>query len=559
MGRLALLLAVLVSFDSAVPCCLAQDKQATQAAPDFDGRLKRATGPAQLKQLEAWCKKNKLAEEAKRVQEILSRAAAAKPAADASQREAARVSGDHARDAVSGFRDGRARAVAEEVRRVIVWMKAEKYAPPESRERLSVLVRGLLAEEPADRSALEAELKEVEHAERPGEELKKAAYSFDNQLKSLLKKFTGQIFAAVEKCIAAGESGYAFDLYRFLLQADPENDRAHKSLGEQKIEGRWLRPFEQEQWRAGLAWDDRAGWMPIKSRDRAGKGEIYDPESKQWGTAADLNKLHSTPAKPWRIESEHFVLISTADHSLNVKLIVRMEAFFLQAFRQYDVFFAGKNAAKNANLIFGVAPAKKKMTVNFYRDQAQFREHAKPPTTWAAGFYSGGKGASFFYAMGQQFSVSLMQHELTHQILGEFSEGGGGGAWLTEGAAVFLECAEFRNGTLSLGDLKDNPDVVRYRKNLRGGQKEHSLKYMVETFGPGGNWDQGDISKNYRGAGAVVYFLMNFDGGRHRGDALALLRDAYFARTRPLEEYFGISVAGLDFLMDRFYRECDVQ
>ena len=34
--------------------------QATQSSGEFEDRLKRATGPAQLKQLEAWCAKNKL-------------------------------------------------------------------------------------------------------------------------------------------------------------------------------------------------------------------------------------------------------------------------------------------------------------------------------------------------------------------------------------------------------------------------------------------------------------------------------------------------------------------
>jgi len=533
----------------------------TEAAAGFDERLKRATGPAQLKQLESWCGKNKLDDEKKRVRDLLAKAAPpAKPAADAAQREAARAVGDKARQSVSDFLDNRTKAVAEEVRKVIAWMKTEKYAPADARERVTVLVRGLLVDEPAERSALEAELKSVEHSERSVEDLRKSAGTFDNQVKTLLSRFTGQIFTAVEKCFAANEPGYAFDLYRFLLQADPDNERAHKSLGEKKVENRWLRPFEQEQWRAGLAWDDKTGWMPIKSRARAEQGEVYDTESKQWGKEADLNKLHADPAKPWKMESEHFELISTADHAVNVKLLSRMEAFFLQAFRQYDLFFAGKDASKGASLIFGVAPSKKKLTVNYYRDEKQFKEVAKPPVNWAAGFYNPMKHASYFYGRGQEIFIELMQHELTHQILGEYSDGGGGGgAWLTEGAAVFLMYASFQNGTLSLGDLKDNHRVAEYRKNLRGGLKEHSLKVMLETFGPGGNWDQGDIAKNYRGAGAVVYFMMNFDGGRYRADLIHLLRDAYFGKPRPVEEYFGLSITGLDFLMDRFYRDCEIQ
>ena len=149
-------------------------------------------------------------------------------------------------------------------------------------------------------------------------------------------------------------------------------------------------------------------------------------------------------------------------------------------------------------------------------------------------------------------------HELTHQILGENSDGGGAPPWLAEGAAVYLQYAEFRGGTLGLGDLKDNDRVAEYRKNLRAGKGEHSLKTMVEKFAAGNSWDQGDIASNYRGAGAVVFFLMTFDGGRYRADTIQLLRDAYFSKPKPLDEYYDVTLAGLDYLMNRFYKECEV-
>ena len=62
---------------------------------------------------------------------------------------------------------------------------------------------------------------------------------------------------------------------------------------------------------------------------------------------------------------------------------------------------------------------------------------------------------------------------------------------------------------------------------------------------------------NYRGAGAVLYFLMTFDGGRYRGDAVVMLRDAYSGNLRPIEDYFGLSVQALDLLMTRFYKDCE--
>ena len=97
--------------------------------------------------------------------------------------------------------------------------------------------------------------------------------------------------------------------------------------------------------------------------------------------------------------------------------------------------------------------------------------------------------------------------------------------------------------------------MMTYRRNLKAGKKEHSLKGML-YFKTGREWDSGDISSNYRGAGAVVYFMMRMDGGRYRGDFLDLLRDAYNRNARPLEDYLGLSLQSLDFLMDRFYREC---
>ena len=52
-------------------------------------------------------------------------------------------------------------------------------------------------------------------------------------------------------------------------------------------------------------------------------------------------------------------------------------------------------------------------------------------------------------------------------------------------------------------------------------------------------------------------FLMTFDGGRYRGDAITFMKDAYGGNARPLEDYFGFSLGALDFLMNRFYSECE--
>ncbi|HLY72485.1 MAG TPA: hypothetical protein VKU80_00065, partial [Planctomycetota bacterium] len=415
---------------------------------------------------------------------------------------------------------------------------------------------GELGRDPAHASALSADLAALEHIPGSPDENRKRAKDFAQRLGGLVKPLVDRLFFAVDRCLAAGEHGLAFDLYQWLLRIDPDNERAHRGLGETRLGVRWLRPFEADQMKAGLSWDEKLGWILEKERSRYDAGEYFDLEGKRWAKLTELNRLHAQTATPWKLRSEHFELTSTADLELSVRVLARLEAFFLQAFRQYDLFFAGKGSS--GSLIFGMAPTRKRLVINFYRDRDQFVKEAKPPVAWAAGFYTSQKHASYFHAQGDSFVESTLQHELTHQILGEFSQDGSPAQWLAEGAAVYLEDAFFRNGTLTLGSLENHSRLVTYRAALCAGQKEHSLRDVLK-FVTIRDWDSGDIQMNYRGVGAVLYFLMTFDGGRYRGDAIAFLRDAYSGNSRPIEDYFGLSLAALDVLMARFYKDCEPQ
>jgi hypothetical protein len=517
----------------------------------FAWKLKQATGPGLLEDLRRWCVQKKLEEERRKVQAILERLRPpTKPAADAPRRSQLREQRQTARRAVDDFIAQRARGASAEIRKIVDWMRQEKYAPPEARTRLKDLVRRLLGGEGPGTADLAAAIDALEHSA----ETKVDARRFESRLEQVVKPLADRLLAAVDKCLAAREPGLGFDLFQYLIRVDPENARARKALGQTKVQDRWLRPYEAEQFRAGWVWDDRWGWILARERARYERGEYFDAEARRWDAIASWNRVHAEPSTPWRLRSEHFELISTADLELSVKVLKRLEDFFLQAFGEYDVFFAKPGSARGADLIFGVAPTSKRLVVHFYRDAAQFKRFASPPTDWAAGFYSGSTGASYFYADGGGFGVTVLQHELTHQILGEFSEGGAP-AWLAEGAAVYLEDAFFQDGVMTLGAFENRRRVGEYTRNVRAGRPEHSLRRMLE-FVTGRDWDRGDIAQNYRGAGAAVYFLMTFDGGRYRGDFIDFLRDTYHRAGRPIEDYFGLSIESLDFLMDRFYREC---
>ncbi len=512
----------------------------------FDAAFAAATGPGTLRELDAWCAGYRYDAWRARLKPYL-RLVAAAGSPQARARERAREGRGQARAAVAAFSDQRLSSVAEGLGEVLSWMRKRGYAPAAAKQELDDLIARAIerAGDPVTGARLREELGAIEHDAEQADEGSGLAKAFHQQVKGVVDEAVDRSLKAVEKCIAAGEPGLAFDLFTYVLLLDPENDRAHKGLGHVKVDGTWLRRFEAERLRAGYAWDSELGWISVADRARYAKGEYFDLQTKQWTTVAEANRRHAELASCWEVRTEHFLLKSTADLPETTRVAERLEAFYLQLFRQYDVFFGGKGAA----LIFGVAPSQSQpLVVNYYRTRDQFKQHANPPTEWAAGFYSGGQHASFFYSSRDW---TTLQHEIVHQILGESSPGHAV-SWLAEGAAVYLEDAFFRDGVLTLGGLSDHSRVVAYQNNLRGGGQEHSLTDMLR-FRTGQDWDSGDISKNYRGAGAVVYFLCTFDGGRYRSDFVEYLRAAYQGQDPKLEDYFGLPAEVLNALMRRFY------
>ncbi len=512
----------------------------------FEGALARATGPATLRALDRWCDDYGYEAWRARLKPFLRLVAVAgTPAARA--RERAREGRAQARAVVGEFAAKRLGTVADGLDAVIDWMRTQGYAPKEAKADLDALIaRGVeRAGDPVRGGQLREALRALEHTAADAD-AGSLAKGFRKQIDGVIDETVDRSLKAVEKCIAAGEPGLAFDLFQYVLLLDPENDRAHKGLGHVKVDGAWLRRFEAERLRAGFAWDAKLGWVLAEERARYEKGEYFDLQTKQWTTPAEASRQHAEPGSCWEVQTEHFLLKSTADLEETTRVAERLEAFYLQLFRQYDLFFGAKGAA----LIFGVAASQSRpLVVNYYRSRDQFTQHASPPTNWAAGFYDGGRHASFFYSSRDW---TTLQHEIVHQILGE-SSAGYAESWLAEGAAVYLEDAFFRDGVLTLGGLQDHSRVVAYQSNLRGGGAEHSLLTMVRNYRTSQQWDSGDIAMNYRGAGAVVYFLCTFDDGRFRSDFVEYLRAAYNGGSPKLEDYFGLPAEVLDKLMLRFY------
>lgn len=371
------------------------------------------------------------------------------------------------------------------------------------------------------------------------------------KLRSIQDRAEDELIDSVSRAIKAREPGVGYDLLQLALIVNPQSSRAFKGMRYKKVDDQWLRPWDARLRRKGFQYDQSIGWYRGEKKD----GQYFDGPSGRWRDLKEANDQHGKARDPWVFRSEHFILRSTAPLAETQEVLRRLEAFYLQLFRQFDFFFAPKG---DAVTVFGLAK-KQPLEVFYYNSRAQFLAHAKPGSQWAAGFYRPASHASYFYSMPGDWTT--LQHEIVHQILGENTPGINiADRWLVEGTAVFMETAYFdKDGRLQLGTLDKHERPARYRKQLLDNQSPLSFSQTLKLI-TGDQWGSGDVSSHYTGAGAIVNFLMTFDNGRYRGNFLNLVRDSYIRNgVHDLEHYFGLSVETLDWLCQRYYKQGFVQ
>ena len=510
----------------------------------FEAALARCAGPGAFHALDRWCKERGHDGWRQELAPFLGRFRVV--GQEAAAREARRGRRAAAIEAVRRYSARRLGRLVEGLQELIAHLADAQFAPSEVRADLAGLItRAVEGSDPGAASALRASLAELAHAPREGRDPRGREH--ERRRERLVDRIVGESLDATERALAAQEPGLAFDLFQYVLLLDPQNGRAHKGLGNVRVEGRWLRRFAAERLRAGFRWDSRRAWVPRNGGEAAAaEGAVWD--DGRFVPLDEANRRHADPERPWVVQTEHFELRSTADLHRVAWLAERLEAFYLAMFRQYDLFFAGPDGAA---VVFGIAPQPKPLLVHVYRDRAQYLAHSGGRAD-SAGFYSRAAHASFFYDTGEE--VAVLQHELTHQILGE-TAAGAAPSWLAEGAAVYLEAAAFRHGVLEVGGVEQNPDVAAYRRGVLAGGDEWTLRQVLD-LATGDAWQAGGLShKNYRAAGATVFFLCRFDGGRYRADFVEMLRDAYRGslRSADVEAYFNLPLDVLEDMMRRFY------
>lgn len=375
-----------------------------------------------------------------------------------------------------------------------------------------------------------------------------------SRLKSARKIKAGGLLSLARTCHDANLLGYSFDLIGEMLDADPDDSVAHMALGEVKVGANWQTPFAAAQISAGKSYVLGKGWVPAAAAERIGNGEWF--EDNKWMTMAEADKLHADTEKPWIVETDNFILRSTDSRKQTIQVAERLEGIRHLCFRQFLEFFMRGSAKKGAQLLFNQS-APKKMLVYFFGKQEEYarfctKEMKGRDTSLilqSAGFYSPSLHNCYFYRgeQPQSFIIPLMQHEVTHQVLGEFAHGGNPPTWMAEGIAGVLEFATLdAQRKLTLPSGIDHAEVLHACEMLADGSLPSAGSVMNTTHA---SFHSMNRRRNYVVSGALCRFLLEMQNGAYAADFLECMSDSYRgvrSGTVNLSDYLAMDNAEID-------------
>ena len=354
-------------------------------------------------------------------------------------------------------------------------------------------------------------------------------------------------------CYSAGLMGYAYDLLDEMIENDPDQLNARKAMGHVKVGNAWHSQYDAIQLSTGQVYVPEYGWVAKANVERVKKGEWF--EKDKWMSLEEANKLHKNLDTPWVIETQNFKMVSTATRKQAVELSEKLEEIRHFCFRQYLEFFLRGSPKTGGELLFNQA-AQAKMVVNFQGSKADyntiimrdFRDHNPELTLRSAGFYSPRAHASYFYYQADygEFLDILLQHEVTHQILGEFQRGGDPPVWLAEGVAEVL----------GRGVYNEENRLV-----LPKGARHGSVEAVAELMNSGKLISVGDLlnlshdqfhaepgrRNNYEVSSAFCRFMLEYKNGLYSVDFLEYLNDQYKGTSAlSLYPYVALDARALD-------------
>jgi len=363
----------------------------------------------------------------------------------------------------------------------------------------------------------------------------------------------GVLFKLAQAAIHAGRVSLAFQLVHETVRQDPEHEAARRLLGYQQFGGEWLTVYEIRKRRSGQVWHKRFGWIPADqvAAYESGKRLV----SGRWVSAEEAAARHRDIRHAWRVETEHFVVLTNHSLEAGVALGTRLEAlhrvwwqlfvrYFADAAQLEQLFRARRSPLRN----------ERRHRVIYYRDARQYeqamRRYIPPNVKVTSGIYLNDQRTAYFFH-DKIGGPSTIYHEATHQLFAEtrpVAQGVGlrTNFWVIEGIACYMESLT----EVEQGDRVGGREAVRLADARYRALDDRFYVPLGQLVRMGRDDVQHEprIAMLYSEFAGLTHFLMHAKDGRYRDALTAYLRAVYTGQDQPatLAQLTGVPFEQLD-------------
>ena len=387
-------------------------------------------------------------------------------------------------------------------------------------------------------------LPERETIKKLPEDANKNQHYWFAALNRLRTHYSNEIFSFVEQY---GEKKRGYDVVACVLTTlyvNPDHEKARKFFNYTLKEGRWMSRWELQQQEKGLVETPEFGWLPAENVERYEKGERW--YKRQWISAKEEEKKILASASGWRIETEHFSILSRASLERGVEIGRLLEAYY-QAWSRLFYRVIASETQWNSRLYVNSEIVAKRHKIIIYRNREEYLRELKKHdsnVSLSVGGYFPGLRCTFVYEPSEEDDIDLLPllfHETTHQLFEECSTSAQNrfkidfqsraktaNFWVIEGVAVYAETFKI-NSSKSVATLGGGKKFFRIQCAFESLFVDEDFIPLREYVGLSREEFQNrrDIATLYSEAAGLTYFFMHYDNGVYRDAFVSYLYQVY--------------------------------
>ena len=398
--------------------------------------------------------------------------------------------------------------------------------PPQNEEKIYIpkLPIKILQKTPADN--------------KPAEK-KSGMFDWEAELWEMRRTYANKLFVCAKAAAKRDRGSVAMQMALAALHANPDHPEVRNLLGFRRYNNEeWRTAWEADRLKKGYVDHPRFGWILEKNVKRYEAGERLN--GKKWVNEKEDRHLRQIITKGWKIESEHYALITNHSIEEGVRLSRKLEDLY----RAWKLLFYRYMASDEglATLFEGKGKPKpgKKHDIIVFRDRDDYVSTLSRKIPFAPqtlGFYTSDLKRCFFFTVGNKVTWSereevdrTLLHEATHQLFSESRPTSELTAlaynfWIIEGIAMYMETLRSEGDYYVVGGADD----IRFDNAMEEAldSKFYVPMELLVKLGRPPFQNSPKIQELYSQSAGLAHFFMHADGGAYRDATVNYLRLVY--------------------------------